>query len=109
MADDAVIQVSDNRAAHRFEVTVGGQRAGLAVYRQNGDTVTMTHTEIDGAHEGQGLGSALIRGALDDLRGRGALVCPECPFVRTYIQRHLEYLDLVPAEERLRFDLPEAP
>jgi hypothetical protein len=32
-------------------------------------------------------------------------VLPYCPFVKSYIQKHPEYLDLVPAERRASFDL----
>ena len=64
-----------------------------------------THTEIDDAFEGRGLGSILIRAALDAARGRGLAVRPDCPFVRGYIARHSEYLDLVPVDLRARLGL----
>jgi len=65
-----------------------------------------THTEIDDASEGRGLGSTLVRAALDDARRRGLSVRPDCPFVRAYVARHPDdYLDLVPEELRARLDL----
>ena len=70
------------------------------------DRYTFTHTEIDPAFGGRGLASILIKAALDEMRARGIAVLPQCPFVRRYISRHLDYLDLVPAAERARFDLP---
>ncbi len=103
---DGPAEVTDNPAASRFEVSIGGRRVGLAAYRQSGATVTLTHTEIDDGHEGQGLASSLVKGALDLLRERGAAVVPECSFVRSYIQRHHEYLTLVKAADRQRFSLP---
>jgi predicted GNAT family acetyltransferase len=42
---------------------------------------------------------------LDDAREHGQQVLPYCPFVRSYIERHQEYADLVPAAERERFGL----
>jgi predicted GNAT family acetyltransferase len=63
------------------------------------------HTEIDDAFEGRGLGSILVRAALDAARSRGLAVRPDCPFVRGYIARHPEYLDLVPADLRPRVGL----
>jgi predicted GNAT family acetyltransferase len=97
--------VKDNPAAHRFEIRVGDAVAGFAGYRRDGSTVTITHTEVDPAYEGQGVGSALARGALDALRAEGAALLPVCPFIRGYVQRHHEYVDLVPADQRARFDL----
>jgi predicted GNAT family acetyltransferase len=45
--------------------------------------------------EGSGVGSALVAGALDDIRSRGLRVVPLCPFVAAFIRRHSEYADLV--------------
>jgi predicted GNAT family acetyltransferase len=55
----------------------------------------MVHTEVEPEWEGRGVGSELVRGALDDVRARGLKVRPLCPFVRAFIERHSEYLDLV--------------
>jgi uncharacterized protein len=99
-------EVVEDRSASRFEVRVDGELAGFAAYRRNGSTISFTHTEIDERFEGRGLGSVLVRGALDAARAEGAAVLPICPFVRRYISRHHEYLDLVPANQRARFELP---
>ena len=40
-------------------------------------------------------------GALDDVRSRGLRVVPICPFVRTYLQHHPEYEDLVVPDRRV--------
>jgi predicted GNAT family acetyltransferase len=93
-------RVSDNRRASRYEIEVDGKVAGFVAYRRTGSTIAMTHTEVDPAYEGRGLGSALVRSALDAARAESAAVRPFCPFVRQYIKRHPEYLDLVPERER---------
>jgi predicted GNAT family acetyltransferase len=98
--------VRDNAEAQRFEIWVAGELAGFARYQRMGDDLAITHTEIDDRFEGQGLGSALARSVLDSLREAGTKVLPYCPFVRGYIDRHPEYLDLVPADLRDRFQLP---
>ncbi len=105
-ADDAEIAVRDVPDQHRFEIWVGDALAGFAVYRPRPDRYTFVHTEIDPAFGGRGLASILIKAALDEMRARGIAVLPQCPFVRRYISRHLDYLDLVPVTERARFDLP---
>ena len=89
-------QVLDNPAQSRYEVFSEGKLAGFALYRLHGDRITMYHTEIDPAFEREGLGSELARHALDDVRARGLMVEPLCPFIAAFIRDHPgEYLDLV--------------
>ena len=89
------VEVADNPAESRYEVSVDGEFAGAAVYRLEGDRIVFLHTETDPAREGQGLGSRLARGALDDARARKLAVLPLCPFIAGWIERHPEYADLV--------------
>jgi uncharacterized protein len=89
------LTVRDAPEEHRYEIRDGDRVLGLAAYQRAGDKVVFTHTEIDPTAEGDGLGSRLVRGALDDVRARGLRVLPRCPFVRGWIQRHAEYADLV--------------
>ena len=51
--------------------------------------------EVDDAFEGQGVGSALARTALDDVRASGRSAVPKCPFIRGWIDKHPDYADLV--------------
>ena len=67
------------------QLRVDGEVAGQLVYRTDGTRRTLVHTEIDPAFEGQGLGSHLAAGALDDARQRGFTVVPLCPFVTAYL------------------------
>ncbi|CAA9472959.1 MAG: hypothetical protein AVDCRST_MAG69-225, partial [uncultured Solirubrobacteraceae bacterium] len=71
----------------------------------SGREISMTHTEIDSRFEGKGIGSGLARGALDDVRSRELSVLPHCSFISGYIQRHDEYLELVPTDRRAEFGL----
>lgn len=87
--------VRDAPERNRFEAVVDGEVAGFAAYRRDGDRYVMTHTEVDDAYEGHGVGSRLAAGALDHVRAAGAQVVPRCPFIRSYIERHDEYRDLV--------------
>lgn len=80
----------------RYEArTDGGQLAGFAEYTLTDELIVFTHTEVDPVFEGQGVGGRLVREALDDVRSRDLLVIPLCPFVKTWIQRHPDYADLV--------------
>lgn len=88
-------EVTNNAGAHRYEITLDGQPAGFAEYRLKDSVVLFTHTEIDEALEGHGLGSTLARYALDDVRQQGLKAAPLCRFIAGYIDRHPEYQDLV--------------
>lgn len=88
-------QVSDQPDHGRFEATVDGEHAGYAYYRRENGVVTFTHTEVEDAYGGQGVGSRLVAGALDTVRAAGEAVRAECPFVRKYIERHPDYHDLL--------------
>ena len=91
------VEVTDNDSLHRFEIAVDGKVAGFAEYRTEPGAVVFTHTEIDPAFEGRGLGSRLIRDALDQTRAAGLQVDPQCPFVRAFIEQHPDYADVVAA------------
>lgn len=107
-SDDAEVSVRDAPERQRYEVWVGDALAGFTVYRRERSRFAFTHTEIDPAFGGRGLSSVLIRGALDGMRARGIAVLPYCPMVLRFVYRHAEYLDLVPAADRARFELPTA-
>lgn len=82
-------------AGDRFEArTADGVVAGFAAYVREPGRVIFTHTEVDPAFEGRGVGSALAAGALDQVRGSGDRVVPLCPFIKAYIARHPDYQDL---------------
>lgn len=97
--------VSDNPNLERYEVRDDGMLAGFAQYRKSKQLIAFIHTEVDPAFEGKGIGTALIKGALDDARAKGLAALPFCPFVRGYVERHPAYLDLVPESRRHDFDL----
>ena len=87
--------VRDNIEELRYELEEGGEVRGFIQYRRDDDVITMVHTDVDPKWEGHGVGSALVQGALDDVRARGLKVRPLCPFVAAYIRRHPDYDDIV--------------
>jgi predicted GNAT family acetyltransferase len=96
MSEQPQVTIRDNPERHRFEaVDESGVVAGFAAYRRSGDAVVLTHTEVDDAFEGHGVGSRLAGGALDALREQEVRVVPSCPFISAYIEDHQEYADLV--------------
>jgi uncharacterized protein len=94
------LEITRNDSEQRYEARVDGELAGIAAFQMDGDRIVFTHTEVDDRFEGQGIGSQLARHALDDVRARGSLrVVPQCPFIRSWIEKHPEYADLVDAPE----------
>lgn len=89
------VEVRDNRAGKRYELLVDGDVRGRIRYTAEPGTLTLIHTEIDADLEGHGLGSRLVQEALEDIRARKLRLVPICPFIRSYLERHREYADLV--------------
>ena len=85
---DPEIEVRDDEASSRYEIRVDGELAGFADYRLEGDRITFTHTEVNPARGGQGLGSRLIEFAVTDARSRELEINPICPFVRKWIEEN---------------------
>ena len=92
----AEVQVTRNDDLTRYEAHLDGALAGFAEYQLTDILVVFTHTEVEPAAEGQGVGSALARWALDDVRDQGTrTVLPICPFIKAWIDRHPDYADLL--------------
>ncbi len=62
---------------------------------------TFAHTEVPESLSGRGVGTALVKTALDHARSLGVNVIPRCPFVAAYLRRHPAEQDLV--TDRYRF------
>ncbi len=99
MSDPAGLELRRADAASRYEAALDGHRA-VAMYERDGDVVTFTHTVVPPALGGRGVGTALVRYALADVRAHGWGVVPMCPFVRAYLRRHPEAQDLVVPDAR---------
>lgn len=97
------LEIHEEPGESAYVAYVGGKRAGKAQYVTREDRRVFTHTEVDDTYKGAGVGSRLVRHALDDMRTRGVKVAPLCPFFRAYIRRHPEYEDLVDQEMTDRY------
>ncbi|WP_040711040.1 GNAT family N-acetyltransferase [Nocardiopsis potens] len=96
MGEELRPEVADVPARRRYEARLpDGTVAGFAEYLLAGEMVVFTHTEVDPAHEGKGVGGAIVRASLDHIRSRGLVVLPLCPFYQGWIARHPDYRDLV--------------
>jgi hypothetical protein len=87
-------EVVNNKAHHRYELIVDGHLAA-SYYAISGNVITFIHTEVPPELGGKGIGSKLIKGALDQVRAEGLKVIAQCPFVKAYIEKHPDYADLL--------------
>ncbi|HEX5532538.1 MAG TPA: GNAT family N-acetyltransferase, partial [Actinomycetales bacterium] len=90
------VEVRDVPDSRRYEAWVNGHLAGFAEYQKTSELIVFTHTEVNRCYEGQGVGSKLVRRALQDVRDRGThRVLPLCPFVSAWIGRNPDFTDVV--------------
>ena len=87
--------VRDDEPSSRYLAERDGGTLGFAAYRRADGVTTFTHTVVDPQHEGEGVGTTLIRAALDAERAAGRTIVPRCPFVAAFVQHHPDYADLV--------------
>src|SRR5436190_23945674 len=93
MAD---VETRKNEDAQRYEAFIDDELVGIAAYQLTPQLVVFTHAEVEGKCEGLGVGSALARFALDDVRAAGdRKVLPLCPFIKGWLEHHADYQDLV--------------
>jgi hypothetical protein len=102
---DLQLTIRDNRDKHRFEADLGDGSFAIAEYTLPAGKIMFTHTEVPPGHEGKGIGTALIRFALDSARGRGLKVIPICPFFSAYMMKHADVQDLLEPAWRTKWGL----
>ncbi|MGV9772009.1 GNAT family N-acetyltransferase [Streptosporangium sp. NPDC003464] len=89
------VEVKLSPGGDLFEAEMEGKHAGQLEFTRHEGLIIYTHTEVEPEFEGNGVGGALVRTALDAARAEGVKVVPRCPFVKTWIERHPDYADLV--------------
>jgi uncharacterized protein len=96
---DAVL--TNDATAGRYRLMRDGAEVGFAEYDRIGEhSILIKHTEIAPEFEGQGLGSQLVRGLLEDVRRQGKTVIPICSYALGFIRKHRDYIDVVHADMR---------
>ncbi len=93
--------VTDVPGRERFEARDEADAlAGVLTYQLTGAIIAYTHTQVDPAFEGRGVGSALARAAMDDAREKSRMVVPICPFLSGWLDQHREYEKIVARSTR---------
>jgi uncharacterized protein len=98
------VVVSNNKAALKYDASIDGDLAGFTNYLLHDDRVIFTHAEVYPRWEGRGVGSALARGALDDVIAQGKTITPLCPFIVSFVRRNPAYLEHVDSEHRRQLE-----
>lgn len=97
MSNVEVVHIPENS---RYEIHVDGKVAGFTEAKERADGVVLfPHTVIQDEFEGQGVGTDLVIGALDDIRRRGVKIEVTCPYIRHFLRKHPEYRDLLAEPE----------
>lgn len=94
-------QFKDNRDKRRYELDLeDGQIAHIDYVVMPSGDVALTHTDVPYVHENKGIGSQIVKKALEDIKQKNAKVVPQCGFVSVFIRRHPEWTELVAMRER---------
>jgi predicted GNAT family acetyltransferase len=94
---DAVV-VTHDASDRTYQASLDGNVVGTLIYEVEGPRVVLTHTIVEPSVRGHGIGTALVRETLEDLRRDGKSITILCPFVTEFIARNPGYADLVDAE-----------
>lgn len=90
-----MITITDDTTRSEYVAALDGAEAGVIVYKRGDGAIDLQHTIVRPEAEGHGVGSTLIRFALDAARESGERVIPSCPFVQAFLGKHPEYSDVV--------------
>jgi uncharacterized protein len=85
--DEEANVVRDQREASRFELVKDGHVAFLK-YERRPDAFVLVHTEVPTALQGTGVGTRLVKGALELARAEHRPLIVRCPFVNAYLKKH---------------------
>ena len=85
----------DNVALHQYEFRIGDLIPRIEYIKTKNGEIYLTHTEVPSALEGKGVGSSLVRLALEVIERQQLRLVPLCPFVAGYVQKHPEWKRLV--------------
>lgn len=92
---DELPHITDAPERQRYEAHLDGELAGVLDYVIRRDRIILVHTEVWPEFEGRGVAAALTRFALDDARRLERPVIVTCPYVKRYLARHPEYMDII--------------
>lgn len=87
-------EIRDEADARRYALTVDGEVAVVTYNRVEGGLM-VTETLVPIPLEGRGIASRLARHVLADVKARGLVILPVCPFFSSYLKKHPEWAEVV--------------
>lgn len=84
-----------NATSQRFEMALEGRTAFLSYQILDDDTWDYCHTIVPKELGGRGLGSQLVKFALDYAQNEQKKIIASCSFVANYMDKHPEYQSLL--------------
>jgi predicted GNAT family acetyltransferase len=95
MEPPAAIELRKDETNRLYEALIDGEVVGTLAYETTGGRVSLSHSYVDENHRHRGVGSALARYALEDLRRSQSKPDIYCGFVADYVEDHPEWKDAV--------------
>jgi predicted GNAT family acetyltransferase len=89
------LKVKNNQSKNQFEADLDGKTALIKYRKESDGALNLFHTKVPEEFEGKGVGSQLVKNALEQIKAGNLKINPSCPFVAAYIKRHPEYENLV--------------
>jgi uncharacterized protein len=89
------LEVHRDDARRKYYADVEGHQALIRFAPAGDRTLDFQHTWVAPELRGRGIGEALVRRALDDVRAHGERIVATCPFVKAFLAKHPEYQELV--------------
>ncbi len=84
----------DNAIGQRYEIDIDGQTV-FAIYRRDGDIVSIRHVEAPVPLRGTGAADRLMQGIVAKARSESFKLRPLCGYARAWLRRHAEHSDLL--------------
>ncbi len=93
-----MIAVAHDPALRKFTARVEGQEAYLLYVPVGDGVLDYASTFVPKTLRGRGIASAIVRQALDYARQQQCRIVPSCWFVRDFLLKHPEFVDLAVRE-----------
>jgi len=92
MAD---LNIKHDKKKKQFYSEVEGGKAKLEYSKKDADTLDFKSTFVPEVSRNQGFASQVTEHALKYARENGYTIIPSCPFVKSYIEKHEKYQDVI--------------
>lgn len=85
---DHAITLEQAGARGRYVIDLGDGEEAEMTFHRSGDVMTITHTGVPPAFEGQGIAAQLVHRAIADARAQGFKILPACSYVIAQFKHH---------------------